>query len=669
MLLMKPVGVARNMPALRNSLFSASGFACLLLLSTNEVNHRNEEPMSLYIGEDIPPAKLQNARQSHGIDIHDSILLLVDLTFFGSAKNSLLFTSSGISYKNDENSYFIGWYELSHVDVIERQIVAYGYGGDHVTWTPGELGLDVNSQDVESALRFIAELMADLIQAWAEEEDDFDDIAHQLDQAEVDEDWERLISIAKSFDKETEGPKSPRKKVKYLCQTSKALLFTGNVELADQLYATAFDVMREGGLPYEDPELSPLLHELSAHFDAHDENWFAALQSVDRASGRIKPEMVKILENKFGQTFLEKDDFCKDILYVGEAFAWGYDVEKLLVLPKKNWPTGVNCSIPGHPRKDSLYVVHPHKPNVYLPYGDHDLLLFREKFSELCRLLQHLGAATVDLISGDQGTLAEVFEESGRVDITGNTLIKSGALSGEAEESVRANSYGARQMGISQKFAPPKVVDVPDDLVWLESEPEWQSLIKQRMRGGLLSHNIAFSTHDIEVVDELRRLGVAAELENLAIGASVSVAHTLQTKREREWKSQYQVAVTFYPLPEPSQADVSKSISESPVFDSNAENDYREMLVDALEDGVIEPAERRMLERMRERWGISIERAAEIEDSLSYTDAEQDYLEEVRFVLSDNGEISAAERRLLQRVAQKLGISPERADALERAVV
>lgn len=619
--------------------------------------------MSLYIGEDIPPAKLQNARQSHGIDIHDSILLLVDLTFFGSAKNSLLFTSSGISYKNDENSYFIGWYELSHVDVIERQIVAYGYGGDHVTWTPGELGLDVNSQDVESALRFIAELMADLIQAWAEEEDDFDDIARALDEAEANEDWDTLIRISKSFDKETEGPKSPRKQVRYLLQVSKALLLTGNFEVAESLFVTALNVMLEGGIEYNDPELAPHHSEVGAYLDAHEQNWLGALQAVDSARGRIKPTDVKQYERNFEQTFLEKDDLSRELIYLADSFPCDYDEEKLLIIPRKNWPSSVTCPIPGHPRKDALYIVHPHKPDVYFPYGDHDLLLFREKFSELCRLLQHLGAATVDLVSGDQGTLSEVFEQSGNVGVAGHSLVKAGKIDVGGEESRQSNSLGARQLGISQKFAPPKVVDVPDDLIWLESEPEWQSLIKQRLRGGLLSHTIAFHTHDIEVVDEVRRLGVAAELENLVIGASVSVAHSLKSKREREWKSQYQVAVTFYPLPEKVGQEVAQI--EETVVQSDAEHDYREMLIDALEDGVIEPAERRMLERMHERWGISPERAAELEAALSYTDAEREYLEEVKFVLSDNGEISAAERRLLQRLATKLNISEGRALSLE----
>lgn len=75
------------------------------------------------------------------------------------------------------------------------------------------------------------------------------------------------------------------------------------------------------------------------------------------------------------------------------------------------------------------------------------------------------------------------------------------------------------------------------------------------------------------------------------------------------------------------------------------------------------------MERFREKLGISAERAKELEDSLStsrLTDAEQEYLEEYKACLEDDGEISPKERRLLNRLRDTLGIPEERAIELEK---
>ena len=49
------------------------------------------------------------------------------------------------------------------------------------------------------------------------------------------------------------------------------------------------------------------------------------------------------------------------------------------------------------------------------------------------------------------------------------------------------------------------------------------------------------------------------------------------------------------------------------------------------------------------------------------TDEEQEYLEEVKICLEEDGEISPKERRLLDRLRDKLGISVKRAEELEKS--
>ena len=99
------------------------------------------------------------------------------------------------------------------------------------------------------------------------------------------------------------------------------------------------------------------------------------------------------------------------------------------------------------------------------------------------------------------------------------------------------------------------------------------------------------------------------------------------------------------------------------------EQEYLEEVKMCLEeDNEISPRERRLLDRLRTKLNISEERAKELEESLKtpqLTEEEQEYLEEYKLCMEEDGEISSKERRLLDRLRDKLGISVERAKELE----
>ena len=104
---------------------------------------------------------------------------------------------------------------------------------------------------------------------------------------------------------------------------------------------------------------------------------------------------------------------------------------------------------------------------------------------------------------------------------------------------------------------------------------------------------------------------------------------------------------------------------------SDSEQEYLEELKDILSDGEISPRERRLLDKIRVKLGISEERAQELEASLAkpqLTDDEQEYLDELRSFLEDDAEITPRERKMLDRIRQKLGISEERAKEIEKMI-
>ena len=88
-----------------------------------------------------------------------------------------------------------------------------------------------------------------------------------------------------------------------------------------------------------------------------------------------------------------------------------------------------------------------------------------------------------------------------------------------------------------------------------------------------------------------------------------------------------------------------------------------------LEDGSIGDAERRLLERKRQKFGVSEERAKLIEESCapSLSEEEIEYIEIYKDMLKD-GEISERRRKILNKEAESLGIPQSRVNELEEMV-
>ena len=106
--------------------------------------------------------------------------------------------------------------------------------------------------------------------------------------------------------------------------------------------------------------------------------------------------------------------------------------------------------------------------------------------------------------------------------------------------------------------------------------------------------------------------------------------------------------------------------SSSSASVTSEEQEYLEEIRACLDnDGEISSRERRLLDRLRKSLGITEARAKELETSVNnMSDDEKEYQEELKACLEE-GTISDRERRLLDRLRKSLGISEERAKAIE----
>ena len=112
----------------------------------------------------------------------------------------------------------------------------------------------------------------------------------------------------------------------------------------------------------------------------------------------------------------------------------------------------------------------------------------------------------------------------------------------------------------------------------------------------------------------------------------------------------------------------TKQIIGEPKILTSEEEKYREEILFCLEDnGTITDDDRRYLERKRKKFGISEERAKEIERQTapSLSDDEKEYLETYK-ELTSSGVLSERTKRLLERERESLNISKERAEEIEK---
>lgn len=101
------------------------------------------------------------------------------------------------------------------------------------------------------------------------------------------------------------------------------------------------------------------------------------------------------------------------------------------------------------------------------------------------------------------------------------------------------------------------------------------------------------------------------------------------------------------------------------------EEKYKEEVLFCLEEtGTITDDDRKYLERKRKKFGISEERAREIEEEAvpSLTENEKEYLETFK-ELTVSGTLTDRAKRLLERERESLGIPKERADEIEKLVL
>ena len=372
---------------------------------------------------------------------------------------------------------------------------------------------------------------------------------------------------------------------------------------------------------------------------------------------------IKKNKNQFNNKF---KNAC---VYTGSFFN-GKGIELILRLSRLM----PNIEFPfGHPKVNDVYISHPFKEDLYYPVDEMEFRVFVDKIEEYSHFLQSLGAREIkiDTYKNENFTSKSNNNSKVRLDISVEKISSSNNM----EINQENESYDSFQQRFNKAmmFSPTKKPHLPDDMVWYPVEPSWQRLYSQRINGNIVEYEEIIKTSHHNTLSEREMLDINSEVNYFFNKAKINRKRTSKSSVNRNKEIEWKIKVVFAPIGELKEdvgteiVSIERPISADSVYSSD-ELSFMELIKTALSDSEISDDEMRVIDRQRDRMGISEVRAKELIDSIqrnkSFSPEEVEFIEEIEFCLSDDGQISEDELNLLDRLRVKLNISEDRSKDL-----
>lgn len=656
-------------------------------------HHNNNDCLILNISD----SDKGNVRNNFGLELDEQILWVRDTSFWSNKNQGLVITDKQIVYIPDndkpDDRLNIEFNDIQHVEYREMSLFVWNYQNEYC-----QLGLGLFFKDTTESNELIADAktLANVLTNMAksvghvETETVFD----RMNSLMSEENYDEVVDCAKEVVSDV-GNDNDTKCIAYM-YLSEALSKKGEkdshkgmnsymrdaIEACDQAMELCED---EDPYRYTIFKQKGEIEQMADDVRSARNCFIAAMDSDDFDLKKDAKNSYELLTREISRdkkSFLNDDYNKRKFLFTvssDKQISGCYDKEDNVqwIFALGQIPDYINFPI-GHPQPNTLYIGHPLKPGVYIPFENATEQLFMEKVRELCYLAQCLGAVEIKFkrikgldVSNSEASSVERSGEAGR-----KFLNIGGSLGVSGSET---NTYSSKDgVELVQRYSPIKKPFCPEGMVWYDSDPTWKTLVKQRLNGNILSYVEHVSSIETTTVSSNQLMSLKGSFEYLFAKASGSydakTDKTFSKTEEIEWE----IDMQFKPLQDFEDDNVDASNGQAVAQIAQTQNSelsedelaYKEEVEFCLEDAPeIDAHSRKFLERKRQKLGLSETRAQEIEDMVkaslvSFTDEEKEYMEALDDVIED-GVIPDNVRRLLERERKSLGISEERAKELE----
>ena len=615
------------------------------------------------------------------IPLEEEVLFTYDGTFWGSHKAGLVMTNVAIYCKQDKDSPRIvfPWEKISSIVYKENTFFFYY---DAYSTSPGRIPAfgyffpsQIDSNDMYGQYR-IGDLLAYHLTCMANlagksslarikdieenEEKTFEDALALFDELQADVSNCQDGMLCYHLGSALVHKASPGQIDSYTCQRIEATLkkargLLDNRDLQDDcLYL-----------------LATLYADAGQNAKARN-TYILAMDSVNETIAKSAQQLMLFQEEMLSLSGIW-DDYVNQIDYKDRKFLMpindneiaGCYVSGIETFRMSNIPSCIDFSA-GHPIAKELYIGHPYKPSIYVPYSESEEFFFVDKIDELTYLLQCLGAEDITITSIKGRNLSELSSRSGdysiHADIETTKVSGAGSNSSSREQSSESTLHHSFHI----KCDPMKYPYVPEGLIWYREQPRWQRMVEGRLNGNRLEYSESISSTDTRFVSNTEMQDIKAAAEYLWVKVDGSAESNLKSQFKERTETQWRVDVRFRSLRDFSESQIATSKSVMSL--SSDEEEYIEIFKEYAADGELSERDRRMLEKFRDRCDISKERAMELEASCNkpkLTEDEQEYLEMYKEYASE-GAVSERDRKMLNKMRDRMGISEERAKEIEQ---
>ena len=630
----------------------------------------------LLIYPNIPDDVINELRKNFQLHIDEVILYVRDTSFWDERNQGTVVTDWGITCIPDNDSpeeiIQIPWEKILYVE-YSGQCLYFFYSesrNDNIAIHLSHLLKDINEYLCKNKGTILADIFTQMAktQQIESDEDILSRTAQEYDKLIEEGKDDEALQLALNFREERQNvfftpyiawayhKKGQDKKAFQILDEDIAALAEDNLSWKSELAYCKYSIYEDSGNKLE-------ARKICLYVMKNAPSDLKILDDVNVQEDATN-DFAKF-EDYFVQHFLEQPYNDRKLIVPVKSYS-DLSQKTLSVVDINNLPA---LHFPmGHPIANQLYVGHPYIPSNYIPFENYELTFIEDKVREFCQIMQYLGATEINIecinTSSNKGDTN--LQQKGSANIN----YKVASISGEWGWN-RANKFLediSQSINLHQRFYPKSKPMLPPDLVWYAHEPSWQRLYNQRMQGALMEHEERIETKKSQVVENSDLKRISAEVKWLFLEANGNWEQSMEEKFEAHDNAILAIHVKFAPLESLQNERVSQPILEDKKVLTTEEEEYVEEVKACLEeDGEISSKERRLLDKLRNRLGISVERAEELEKSLQeiqLTKEEKEYLEEYQACLEE-GEISSKERRLLDRLRDKLGISEERAKEIE----
>ena len=641
-----------------------------------EVHLHNLACDGTYVYPNIREHVKHELRRNFNIDVDEEILYYHDTSSNNGSNIGFVITDDFWYLKtsedqNPEDVYYCGWALVDHVDYSSECLYFYYTdGSDPFPIHVSHIADAYCEEDVKSYGNIFAYVLSSLANTCIVEEEDEDEAlqhaADNFNEAIKFGDYDEAIRIGLEYNNEHNNStfsqtiahiyayekKMPQKAIEFL-----------DDEIAeyseDQIYArTKLAYIKYSILYVVEKEM--LAARKSCLYVKNNAPSDLIVSDINVQEDATKD--FQELEEYFKTNFLNQP-YNERKLLVPVAKYTDLSQKTFSVVDMYNMPA---IDMPmGHPIANHLYVGHPFTPSKYVPFEEYELAFAEDRVREFCQVMQSLGATEINIEC--LNSLENSSEINSHKNYGGGFGYKGVSISGNYSKDRKDNLWEelSHRLNLHQKFQPKGKPELPSNLVWYPNEPSWQRIYEQRIKGTLVEHEERIETKRSQVVQSSELSQIKAELQVIVANANINWEKSMDEKFEEHENAVLSIHVKFAPLNELNEVPCKKQIS------SEAKEYLEEVKACLADGGSITAMERRLLNKFRIQLGLSEEYAAQLESSLSsiqLTDDEKEYLEEYKACLADGGAITSGERRLLDRMMKAYGISSERAKEIENSV-